>query len=109
MEGLKAVQEVNELTLLLDSNLQMLKKYGIELAQREADYKQALAEESEKLKAQSMPVTLIDKVVYGHVAKQRFARDTAEVMYQVAKEQIMINKLKLRILENQIAREWGQA
>ena len=58
-----------------------------------------------------MPITLIDKVIYGQkeVAELRFKRDSAEVMYQVALEKINVTKLQIKILQNQVDKEWGQA
>lgn len=73
----------------------------------EQKYKIALSEEALRLKNQGMAVTLIDKVIYGRVAEQRFKRDTAEVMYKTAQENINSIKLQMRILDSQINREWG--
>lgn len=57
-----------------------------------------------------MPVTLINQIIYGvpEVAKLRFDRDVKEAVYQANLEAINSIKLKLRILENQLNREWGQ-
>ena len=58
-----------------------------------------------------MPVTLINQIIYGaqEVANLRFDRDVKEAVYQANLESINSTKLKLRILENQLNREWGQA
>jgi hypothetical protein len=58
-----------------------------------------------------MAVTLIDKIVYGvkEVADLRLERDIAEVLYNTNMEHINSTKLQLRILDNQLEREWGQA
>lgn len=58
-----------------------------------------------------MPVTLIDKVIYGEeeVANLRFERDVAEAVYKANQESINVLKLNLRILEGTLQREWGQA
>jgi hypothetical protein len=36
-----------------------------------------------------------------------FERDTARVMYEANQEHINVVKLELRVVENQIAREWS--
>ena len=56
-----------------------------------------------------MPVTLISQIIFGvpEVADKRFKRDIAETMYQTNQEYINTTKLQLRILENQLSREWG--
>ena len=55
-----------------------------------------------------MAVTLINQIVYGIpiVADKRFKRDVAQTMYQTNLEYINTTKLQLRILENQLSREW---
>ena len=93
----------------LDTSIRMLRKTGTEYAEAERDYKILLSQESLKLKDGGMAVTLIDKVIYGKkaVAEARFRRDVAEVTYEANKESINVLKLQIRILDNQIAREWG--
>ena len=56
-----------------------------------------------------MPVTLISQIIYGvpEVADKRFKRDIAETMYQTNLEFINTTKLQLRLLENQLSREWS--
>ena len=103
------INEMNSLCNKLTIAGRQMKDYGRELATAERDYKIALREEALKLRAtQDMPVTLIDKVVYGvpEVAKKRFERDLAETMYKTAQESINTLKLKIRILDAQISREW---
>ena len=52
---------------------------------------------------------MINQTVYGipKVAKLRLDRDVKETIYQSNLEAINVTKLKLRILENQLNREWG--
>lgn len=99
--------ELNNKTLKLSQSVKLLAQYGKELAQAEADYKTRLMQEALKLRSGDMPVTLIDKVVYGKVAKERFERDVADVMYRTAQENINSLKLQIRILDSQISREWS--
>lgn len=107
MDGLQAVNELNTLINRLNAEIKQYGNYGRDLAKKEAEYKTALMSESLKLRDSGMAVTLIDKVVFGKVAEARFNRDVAEVMYKTAGEKIMGTKLQIRILENQIEREWG--
>lgn len=106
-DGLRLINEMNDLQRRLNEGIKLMGKYGREYAQAECDYKIALSQEALKLRAEDMPVTLIDKVVYGKVADQRFKRDTAEVLWKTAQENVNSLKLRMRILDNQIAREWG--
>lgn len=105
---------INELTMLsgkLDEAVRLMAKYGREYAQAEHDYKVALAQTALKLRAGDMPVTLIDKVVYGEkeVADKRLKRDIAEAMYNSAKENINKLKLQIRIVDAQASREWQRS
>jgi hypothetical protein len=56
-------------------------------------------------------VGIIDKIAYGikEVAQKRLERDIAETMLSVAREKINGIKLKIRINEEQIKREWNNA
>lgn len=93
----------------LNTSIKMLRKTGTELAEAERDYRILLRQESLKLKDSGMAVTLIDKTVYGikSVADARFKRDVASAVYDANKESINVLKLQIRILDNQIGREWG--
>lgn len=108
MDGLVAINELNDLTKRLTEAVRLMGKYGRDYAEAERAYKVALARAALELRAQDMPVTLIDKVVHGKVANERFKRDTAEVMYKTAQENINAVKLQIRVLEGQIQREWAQ-
>ena len=107
MSGLTLVNELNELSAQLVHGVRLMADYGRKLAQAEADYKIALAEKSLELRDEGMAVTLIDKVVYGKVATERFKRDTAEVLYKTAQENINATKLRLRLVQAQIEKEWS--
>ena len=101
---------LQDLTARLNQSIKLLAKYGNDLAETERDYKICLRQEALKLRAEKgMPVTLIQQVVYGipEVADKRFKRDVAEAMYQTAQENINSIKLQMRIMENQLQREWG--
>lgn len=105
-------EEITRLTRELDISVKQLRKSGTDLAEAEQKYKICLRQEALKLRAEkNMPVTLINQIIYGvpEVAKLRFDRDVKEAVYQANLEAINSTKLKLRILENQLSREWGQA
>lgn len=102
--------EIQELTTKLNVSIKSLAKNGQAFANAERDYKIKLREEALKLRQEkNMPVTLIQQIIYGvpEVAQKRFERDIAETMYNVNLESINSTKLQIRILENQLSREWG--
>lgn len=107
MDGLMAINELNELSQKLSQGIKLMGRYGREYAAAERKYKVALAQEALRLRSEEMPVTLIDKVVHGKVANERFERDTAEIMWKTSQENVNAIKLQIRILDNQISREYG--
>lgn len=99
-------QKIKELNI----SIQSLRKTGTEFAEAEKEYKIKLREEALKLRAEKgMPVTLIQQVVYGipEVAQKRYMRDIKEAVYQANQEAINSIKLQIRVIENQLQREWG--
>lgn len=109
MDGLRLIQEINDLADELRDQIKKLAKEGRIQAEAERTYKVTLRQEALKLRAGDMPVTLINQVVYGipEVADKRLARDIAEANYKTTQEQINAIKLVLRLIENQVQREWG--
>ena len=94
----------------LNLKIKELKKTGVEFAEAEKEYKIILRQEALKLRAEKgMPVTLIQQVVYGipEVAEKRYVRDCKEALYQATQEAINGIKLQMRIIENQLQREWN--
>ncbi len=106
---LDLINELNDLSAKLTVSGKQMQKYGLELAEAERDYKITLRQEALKLREKEMPVTLINQVIYGvpEVANLRLKRDVAETMYKVSIESINTLKLKIRILDAQIQREWN--
>lgn len=109
--GYELFQERDDLQKRLSHGIDLMAKYGNEYARTRQDYEVEKAKMAVRLREEGMPVTQIQMVIYGtgNVPKKRFERDTAEVMYKTAQENINSLKLQLRLVEAQIDREWGQA
>lgn len=103
--------QIQKLMAELTSSIKQLRQHGAQLANAERDYKMTLSKEALKLRANDMPVTLINSIIYGldEVAEKRFTRDVCQATYDANKEHINVTKLKLRILESQLSREYGVA
>ena len=101
--------EVRTKTRQLDYSIRELRKSGTAYAEAEKAYKIKLREECLRLRGQEMPVTLIDKVCYGidEVAELRFKRDCARVVYDANRDAINAIKLEIRIINEQLSREWS--
>lgn len=103
-------QELEQKIEELNKSLKVLRDKGTNFAEAERDYKITLRQEALKLRNEkNMPVTLIQQIVYGvpEVAEKRFKRDVAEAIYKANQEAINVLKLQIRIMENQIQREYG--
>lgn len=86
-----------------------LRKNGTAYAEAERDYKVLLRVECLKLRDEGMAIGMIDKTCYGipSVAEARYKRDVAEAVYRANQEAINSIKLQIRLIENQLQREYG--
>ena len=109
MEGYTLINELNAAASELDSSVMELGFCGTELAHAEYNYKTALRQTALRLKDEGMAVTLIQLTVYGDeaVADKRLKRDIAEAEYKTVQEKINAIKLKCKLLDAQLTREWG--
>ena len=104
---------INDIQMLMEEltiSIKKLRQTGQALAEAERDYKITLRQEALKLRVEKdMPVTLINQIIFGvpEVAEKRYKRDNAETIYNTNQEHINAIKLKLRLLESQLNREWG--
>jgi hypothetical protein len=96
---------------ILDSSIGSLRKRGQNYAKYEHDYRVMLSKRLTELRAEGNPVTHLADIAKGEpeIAKARMERDIAESLYQSCLEGINFTKLKLRLLEGQLSREWTQA
>lgn len=108
---MELLDELAVMNRQLDEALKTLRQNGIAKAQAEKEYKEMVSKESLRLRDEGMPVTLIDKVIYGlpSISTLRFQRDCADVVYNANQEAINIRKLQIRVIESQISREWGNS
>lgn len=102
------IQEIGAKSSLLDAAVKQLGVRGKAYAQAERDYKVALAKKIMQEREKGTPVTIISDICKGdsEIARLRFERDCAEVVYKSAMEAIQSIKLQIRILDAQIEREW---
>lgn len=101
--------ELNKQVELLQKSLEKLKETGRTYAEAERDYKVLLRKEVLKMRDEGVAIGVITLTCYGipSVAEARFKRDCAESIYSANQEAINTYKLKIRLLESQIQRDWG--
>lgn len=93
---------------MLDKALQCLGNRGRAYARAEHDYRVALAQKMLTERDKGMPVTILGDICRGdrEIAKKKFDRDVGESAYKAALEACNVYKVQIRVLENQIEREW---
>ena len=104
-------EELEKYNNLLELAVTEMKKRSIELAKTEYHYKMALSKRLTELRAEGQAVTHLADIARGEpeIAKLRLERDIAKGLYDSSQEAINMYKIKIRVLENQYAREWGAA
>lgn len=104
-------EEIEKYNNLLEIAVSEMKKRSKDLAQKEYLYRMALSKRLTELRAEGQAVTHLADIARGEekIAKLRFDRDMAKGLYDSLQEAINVYKIRLRVLENQYAREWGQA
>lgn len=105
---MELMDELRNAKALLNASIKSLKLTSNAYAQAERDYKILLRQECLKLRDEGMAIGMIDKTCYGipSVAEARFKRDIAQANYLANQEAINSYKLQIRLLDNQISREW---
>ena len=93
----------------LDVAIKSLRKTGQDYAKAYTDYRVALAKELLILKNEGYAITLAGDIARGkpEIAHLKFEEISKEAIYIANKESINATKLQIRVLENQIQREWN--
>lgn len=101
--------EIQQKTKQLDYCIKELRRSGTAYAEAERAYKIKLREVCLRLKGEGMAIGMISLTCYGvpEIAELRFKRDVAETVYKANQEAINSIKLQLRLLDNQVSREWS--
>ena len=103
------VNELNNLSNKLSLSIKSLIKTGKNYAKAYTDYRVALAKELVRLKDDGMAVTIAYDVARGkpEIAKLKFNEIATEAIYKANLEAINSTKLQIKIIQNQIDKEWG--
>lgn len=103
------VNVLNDKINQLDISVRQLRKSGEDYARAYTDYRVALAEELIKLKDKGHAITLAGDIARGkrEIAQLKFKEITTEAIYKANQESILALKLQIKLLDNQITREFG--
>ena len=103
------INELNSLSNKLSLSIKSLIRTGKDYAKAYTDYRIALAKELVRLKDDGMAVTIAYDVARGkpEIAKLKFNEIANEAVYKANLEAINSTKLQIKIIQNQIDKEWG--
>lgn len=95
----------------LDMSVKELRNTGREYAQAYTDYRVALAKELVRLKEEKMSATLAYDIARGdqNIARLKFNEICKEAIYKANQESINATKLEIKILQEQINKEYSNA
>ena len=101
--------ELNNLISKLDVSVKSLRKTGSEYAKAYTDYRVALAKELMILKEEGYAITLAGDIARGkpEIAKLKFKEISSEAIYKANQESINALKLQIKIIQEQINKEFG--
>lgn len=104
-------EEIQEYKELLNKAITELKTRGRNYAEAYKKYRILVAQELLRLRAEGMPVTIAYDIARGkqEIAEAKENEIITESLYESCKEAINSYKLQIKILENQLDREWGHA
>lgn len=101
--------ELNSRLKDLDVAIKSLRKTGEDYAKAYTDYRVELAKELLILKNDGYAITLAGDIARGkpHIAHLKFLEISKEAIYKANLESINATKLAIKIIQEQIEREWG--
>ena len=103
------VNDLMKLTKELEIAVKQLRNTGSEYAKAYTDYRVALAKELVRVRDEGTPVTLCSDLARGNreVARLKFEEISKEAIYRANLESINAIKLRIKVIENQINKEWN--
>lgn len=105
------LEELNKIRELLNKALGEYRKRGIEYANAYKNYRVAVAKELLRLKDEGMAVTIAYDVARGQedIAELKRQEIITECVYKSCMEAINSYKLQLKIVQEQINKEYGNS
>lgn len=103
------LQELNKIRELLNKALSEYKRRGVEYADAYKNYRVAVAKELLRLKDEGMAVTIAYDIARGQedIAELKRQEIITECLYKSCMEAINSYKLQMKIIQEQINKEYG--
>ncbi len=100
MELINITQELYQGSKRLEESSKEIFNLAKAMAEKERDYRKALAAEKIRLRDEGMAVGMIDDVARGNLADLRFERDLARETYIAAKEAMKAIQAQINALQS---------
>lgn len=102
-------EQLDELTDTLMEELATCRTAGCQYAENEAEYRKALRVAILEERDKGTPATITSDLCRGRpdIAELKRLRDCSEAIYKSSQEAINVYKLRIRMLDAQIARIWN--
>lgn len=106
--GVADYLRLQQLMQELESEIDAYRNAGYQLAENEAEYRMNLQLKILSERNKGTPVTVISDICRGdaEIAYLKQLRDSSEVAYKACQEKINALKLTIRVINDQIAREY---
>jgi hypothetical protein len=103
------LEQINKICNELDIAVKSLRKTSQDYAEAYTNYRMELAKELMKLKDEGYAITLAGDIARGkrEIAMLKLKEITSEAIYKANLESINVNKLRAKLLDNQLSREWS--
>jgi hypothetical protein len=103
------LEQINKVCSELDMAVKSLRKTSQDYAEAYTNYRMELAKELMKLKDEGYAITLAGDIARGkrEIAMLKLKEITSEAIYKANLESINVNKLRAKLLDNQLSREWS--
>lgn len=101
--------ELNNKLKDLDIAIKSLRKTGSDYAEAYTKYRVALAQKLVELKNDGYAITLAGDIARGNpdIARLKYKEISTEAIYKANLESINATKLAIKIIQEQIGREWS--
>lgn len=109
MTGQELIQAILETRSQANDVLESLHQAAIDKAEAEADYRSKLAAEELRLREAGYPATMIRDLARGgdEVCEAQVRRDESEALYEATREELMLRKVEMKLLNDMVNREWS--
>lgn len=103
------MQDLEYKIQMLDTSIKSLRKTGSEYAKAYTEYRVALATELIKLKNEGYAITLAGDIARGkpEIARLKFEEISKEAIYKANLESINAIKLEIKIIQEQVNKEYS--